>query len=49
MRMKCGQCDRVGTYRLADLAGMYGRHHTVLRSFLAFVARRVTENRLMSS
>jgi hypothetical protein len=29
MRMKCGLCDRVGTYRLADLADMYGRRHTV--------------------
>jgi len=29
MRMKCGLCDRVGTYRLADLADLYGRHHTV--------------------
>jgi hypothetical protein len=28
MRMKCGLCDRVGTYRLADLADMYGRRHT---------------------
>jgi hypothetical protein len=29
MKMKCGLCDRMGTYRLADLADMYGRHHTV--------------------
>jgi hypothetical protein len=29
MRMKCGLCDRVGTYRLVDLADLYGRHHTV--------------------
>ena len=29
MRMKCGLCDRVATYRLADLADLYGGHHTV--------------------
>jgi hypothetical protein len=29
MRMKCGLCDRVGTYRVDDLAAVYGGHHTV--------------------
>ena len=29
VRMKCGLCDRVGTYRLADMAGTLGRHHTI--------------------
>lgn len=29
MTMKCGLCDRVGTYRLVDLANFYGRHRTV--------------------
>jgi len=30
MRMKCGLCDRMGTYRVADLAAMYGGHYTVV-------------------
>jgi hypothetical protein len=29
MMMKCGLCDRLGTYRLVDLANFYGRHRTV--------------------
>jgi len=29
IRMTCSLCDGAGTYRLADMAGTLGRHHTV--------------------
>jgi hypothetical protein len=29
LRIRCGLCDRVGTFRLVDAAGVYGRTRTV--------------------